>query len=129
SAPTGAPLAVDYAELAVMYHAHKLVPPAEAAYSNARVLAPRDKRWPYLLGHLYDDSSKVADAIVAFEAALALDASDAPTLYSLGEVYLQHGDFDKAQKMYLQLQSNAAMRAAALTGLGKAALAKHESKE
>ena len=58
----------------MMYHAHNLVPPAEAAYSNARVLAPRDKRWPYLLGHLYNDSSKVAEAIVAFEAALALDA-------------------------------------------------------
>jgi tetratricopeptide (TPR) repeat protein len=127
--PTDAQLADAYGELAMMYHAHNLVPPAEAAYSNARVLAPRDKRWPYLLGHLYNDSSKVAEAIVAFEAALALDASDAPTLYSLGEVYLQHGDFDKAQKMYLQLQSNAGMRAAALTGLGKVALAKREYKE
>jgi tetratricopeptide (TPR) repeat protein len=127
--PTTAELADAYGELAMTYHAQSIVPPAEAAYSNARALAPRDKRWPYLLGHLYNDSSRVADAIVALEAALALDSRDAPTLYSLGEVYLQHGDFDKAQTMYLQLESDADMRPAALTGLGKVALAKHEYKE
>lgn len=127
--PTSAELADAYGELAMTYHAQSIVAPAEAAYSNARTLAPRDKRWPYLLGHLYNDSSRVADAIIALEAALALDGRDAPTLYSLGEVYLQHGDFDKAQRVYLQLESDADMRAAALTGLGKAALAKHEYKD
>ena len=58
--PTNAELADAYGELAMTYHAQSIVPPAEAAYSNARVLAPRDKRWPYLLGHLYNDSSRVS---------------------------------------------------------------------
>jgi tetratricopeptide (TPR) repeat protein len=111
------------------YQAQSLVPPAEAAYANARALAPADKRWPYLLGHLYNDASRVPEAISALEAALAIDGRDSPTLLSLGEVYLQHGDFDKAQTMYRKLESDGNARAAALAGLGKVALAEHQYKE
>ena len=114
-----------YGELAMTYQAQGLVPPAAAAYANARTLAPRDKRWPYLLGHLYNDASHVPEAIEAFEAALAIDPQDGPTLFSLGEVYLQHGDFDKARTMYSKLESNREARPAALAGLGKVALAQH----
>jgi tetratricopeptide (TPR) repeat protein len=127
--PTTAELSNAYGELALTYHAQSLVPPAEAAYANARMLAPRDKRWPYLLGHLYNDASRLPEAISMFETALAIDGSDAPTLVSLGEAYLQHGDFDKAQLMYKSLEANDSARAAALTGLGKVALAKRQYKE
>ena len=51
----------------------------------------RDKRWPYLFGHLYNDASRLPEAISMFDTALAIDGSDAPTLVSLGEAYLQHG--------------------------------------
>jgi tetratricopeptide (TPR) repeat protein len=126
----GKPKAIDlgnaYGELAMTYQAQSLVPPAEAAYANARILAPRDKRWPYLLGHLYNDASRVPEAITAFEAALAIDGQDGPTLFSLGEAYLQHGDFDKARRMYSKLESNREARTAALAGLGKVALAQHQ---
>src|ERR1700730_13962139 len=109
--------------------AQRLRAPAEAAYANARVLAPGDKRWPYLLGHLYNDSSRVPQAISAFEAALAIDPGDGPILLSLAEAYLQHGEFDKAQTMYKRLESDVSARPAALAGLGKTALAKHQYKE
>jgi tetratricopeptide (TPR) repeat protein len=129
----GKPQAIElgnaYGELAMTYQAQSLVPPAEAAYANARTLAPGDKRWPYLLGHLYNDASRVPEAISAFEAALAIDGQDGPTLFSLGEVYLQHGDFDKAHTLYSKLESNRETRAAALAGLGKVALAQHQYKE
>jgi tetratricopeptide (TPR) repeat protein len=118
-----------YGELAMTYQAQSLVPPAEAAYANARRLAPGDKRWPYLLGHLYNDASRVPEAITAFEAALAIDGQDGPTLFSLGEVYLQHGDLDKARTMYSKLESNREARAAALAGIGKVALAQHQYRE
>ena len=127
--PDAAELANAYGELAMTYHAHGMVPSAEAAYLDARSLAPRDKRWPYLLGHLYNDAGRLPEAIPAFEAALKIDSSDAPTLLSLGEAYLQHGDFDKAETMYKRLESNPDARAAAMTGLGKLALAKHRYKE
>ena len=129
SKPKAIDLGNAYGELAMTYQAQSLVPPAEAAYANARILAPRDKRWPYLLGHLYNDASRVPEAITAFEAALAIDGQDGPTLFSLGEVYLQHGDFDKARTMYSKLESNREARAAALAGLGKVALAQHQYKE
>jgi tetratricopeptide (TPR) repeat protein len=127
--PTATVLGSAYGELAMTYQAQSLVPPAAAAYANARALAPGDKRWPYLLGHLYNDASRVPEAIAAFEAALAIDGQDGPTLFSLGEAYLQHGDFDKARTMYSTLQSNRAARAAALAGLGKVALAQHQYRE
>jgi tetratricopeptide (TPR) repeat protein len=78
--PKPAQLADAYGELAMTYQAQSLVSPAEAAYTNARLLAPGDKRWPYLQGHLYNDASRVAEAIHAFEAALALDGRDTPVL-------------------------------------------------
>jgi tetratricopeptide (TPR) repeat protein len=127
--PTPAELADAYGELAMTYQAQSLVPPAEVAYANARALAPGDKRWPYLLGHLYNDASKVPEAIAALEAALAIDRRDSPSLLSLGEAYLQHGDFDKARTMFERLASDRAARAAAAAGLGKVALATHQYKD
>jgi tetratricopeptide (TPR) repeat protein len=90
------------------------------------LLAPHDWRWPYLLGHLYNDSSRVPEALAAFEAARALDPHNVPILFSLGEAYLQHGDLDKAQLVYEKMLPYGSANAAALTGLGKVALAKRE---
>jgi tetratricopeptide (TPR) repeat protein len=127
--PKEGELANAYGELAMVYHAQNLVPAAAAAYTDARALAPRDKRWAYLQGHLYNDSSRVPEALAAFEAALAIDGNDPAILFSLGQVYLQRGDFDKAQAMFDKLQSTESARAAAVTGLGKIALARHQYKE
>jgi tetratricopeptide (TPR) repeat protein len=127
--PSNAQLADAYGELAMTYQAQSLVPPAEAAYLNARTLQPGDKRWAYLLGHLYNDASRVPEAIAQFQATLAIDGHDGPTLLSLGEVYLQHGDLDKAREMYRRLDAEGSARAAALAGLGKVALANHQYQE
>jgi tetratricopeptide (TPR) repeat protein len=124
--PDNTRLADAYGELAMTYHAQDLVAPAAIAYANARLLAPSDKRWAYLLGHLFNDGSRVAEAIEAFEAAARIDPTDAPALLALGQVYLQHGDLDKADETFARLQSGAKTRAAALAGLGKVALAKRE---
>jgi tetratricopeptide (TPR) repeat protein len=124
--PGDAQLGAAYGELAMTYHAQDLVAPAEVAYADARLLAPNDKRWPYLQGHLYNDASRVAEAIQSFEAALAIDRNDAPTLQTLGQIYLQQGDFDKAQSMFERLEKDQNSRAAALAGLGKVALARRD---
>ena len=127
--PTELELANAYGDLAMTYHAQLLVSPAEAAYSNARALAPHDKRWPYLIGHLYNDASEVPQALAAFEDAFAIDGNDPAIAFSLGEAYLQHGDLDKAEPLYERLQSIDGARAAGLAGLGKVALAKRQYKE
>ena len=117
-----------YGELAMIYHAQDLLKPAETAYDDARMLAPRDIRWPYLEGHMYNDSGRVPEAIRTFEAALAIDGADLPTLISLGQVYMQHGDLDQAQQLFEKARSNKEGRAAAETGLAKVAMTKRDYK-
>jgi tetratricopeptide (TPR) repeat protein len=122
--PDRARLGEAYGELGMTYHAQDIVPPAAVAYANAHRLAPDDKRWPYLLGHLYNDAARVPEAIASFEEVLAKHPSDAPTLLALGQVYLQTGAFDKAEAMYERLKTIPGAEAAALAGLGKVALAR-----
>jgi tetratricopeptide (TPR) repeat protein len=124
--PSDAELGLAYGELAMTYHAQDLVVPAIAAYANARRLAPKDTRWPYLLGHLYNDASRVPEAVEVFEAVLAIAPRDAPTLQSLGQIYLQQGRLDDAQALFDRLASNDKARGAALSGQGKVALARRE---
>lgn len=127
--PSAEKLASAYGELAMTYHAQDLVAPAAVAYADAHKLDPDDKRWPYLLGHLYNDSARVNEAIASFEEVIAKHPTDAPTLLALGQIYLQTGAFEKAQAMYERLQSQPGGRAAALAGLGKVALAKRNYPE
>ena len=119
-------LAEAYGELAMRYHVHDVAAAAEAAYENARRLAPHDKRWPYLLGHLYNDTARPAEARKTFEAALAIDGADVPLMASLAAVALQSGDTDRAAQLYDKLLADKAARPLALNGLGKVAMARRD---
>ena len=121
-------LAEAYGELAMRYHVHDVAAAAEAAYQNARRLAPQDKRWPYLLAHLYNDTARPAEARKTFEAALEIDGRDVPLMASLAAVALQSGDTDRAAQLYEKLLTDKAARPLALNGLGKVALAKRDYK-
>jgi len=127
--PSRAELAAAYGELAMVYHAQDLPTPAEVAYANAHRLAPRDKRWIYLLAHLYADASKLSQATQAFETVRAIDPDDAPTRIYLGQLYLQAGELDKARASFEKAGASKDARAAALAGLGKTALAGGQYKE
>jgi len=127
--PSKAELAEAYGQLALVYHAQDLAAPAEAAYRNAHQLAPRDKRWAYLLAHLYADISRVPEAIQMFEVVRQVDESDIPTQIALAQLYLSSGELDKSAALFEKARANPDARAAALAGLGKVALAKGEYKE
>jgi tetratricopeptide (TPR) repeat protein len=124
--PARAALAQAHGEQAMVCHAQQFSPCAQAAYGNARLLAPQDLRWPYLLGHLLADNGQHEPAARSFEAALALDGNHAPTLFSLGEVLLQRGEFERARGLFVKLQDRPDARAAALAGLGRVALANQD---
>jgi tetratricopeptide (TPR) repeat protein len=126
SKPDDAGLAAAFGELAMTCHAQDLLAPAEVAYANARLLAPRDKRWPYLQGHLFNDSARVAQAREAFEAAFELDAHDPTIVQSLGQLCLKTGDLACARRMFERLAGHERTRAAAAAGLGKTALAQRD---
>jgi tetratricopeptide (TPR) repeat protein len=127
--PSNGDLGNAYGELAMVYHAQDLALPAEAAYLNAHQLAPHDKRWPYLLAHLYADASRLPEAIKTYEIVRSIDTSDVATQINLGRLYFLSGDLAKSRAMYDKAQSNKDARAAALAGLGKIALARKEYRQ
>jgi tetratricopeptide (TPR) repeat protein len=127
--PSNADLAEAYGQLGLTYHAQDLATPAEAAYQDAHALAPGDKRWAYLLAHLYADSSRVPEAIRMFEVVRQIDDNDLPTQIALAQLYLSTGEYDKSTALFQKALTVPQARAAALAGLGKVALAKGHYKE
>ena len=127
--PSNAELAAAYGELAMVYHAQDLATPAEPAYIDASRLAPGDKRWPYLLGHLYADSNRVAEATAQFQRTLQIDPNDVAAAVSLAQLYFVSGKLDGARELFQRSLSNKDARAAAATGLGKIALAQGRYQE
>jgi tetratricopeptide (TPR) repeat protein len=123
SKPSSADLARAYGELAMVYHAQDLTVPARVAYTNAHRLDPHDKRWPYLLGHLYADAGNVPDAIRYFGMVRDIDPAYVPAEIYLGQMHLLNGELDKARSIFEKARGGKDAAAAALAGLGKAALA------
>jgi tetratricopeptide (TPR) repeat protein len=122
SKTSSADLARAYGDLGMVYQAQDLTTPAEVAYLNAHRLDSHDKRWPYLLAHLYADQGKVSDATRYFEIARDIDPSYVAAEIYLGQMYLQNGDLDKARSIFEKARGDKEGKAAALAGLGKVAL-------
>jgi tetratricopeptide (TPR) repeat protein len=122
-----AALAEAFGQLAMTYHTHGLAPQAEAAYRNAALLAPRDARWPYLLGQLCMDNARIAEAMGWFEAAHRVAPQDAAITFAIATTALRQGELDRAQRAFDELREHDATRPAALAGLGKVALARHDA--
>jgi tetratricopeptide (TPR) repeat protein len=118
-----------YGELAMVYHAQDLTAPARVAYINAHRLDPRDKRWPYLLAHLYADQGNIPEAIKHFEIVRTIDRSYVPAEIYLGQMYLLNGELDKARSTFEVAKADKDAEAVALAGLGKVALAGNQYKE
>jgi tetratricopeptide (TPR) repeat protein len=129
SDPSSAGLARAYGELAMVYHAQDLTAPASVAYTNAYRLDPQDKRWPYLLAHLYADQGNIPEAIKYFEMVRTIDRSYVPAEIYLGQMYLLNGELDKARSAFEKARGDKEAEAAALAGLGKVALAGGQYKE
>jgi tetratricopeptide (TPR) repeat protein len=115
-------LADAYGEMGKLLMAATFLEPSEACYVNAQTLAPRDRRWPYYLGHLYRIKGPLQKSVASFERALELAQNDAATLVWLGEVHLAEGRAEAAGPLFakaLALQPSAA----AWFGSGRVALA------
>jgi tetratricopeptide (TPR) repeat protein len=129
SKASSADLARAYGELAMVYHAQDLTTPARVAYTNAHRLDPHDKRWPYLLAHLYADEGNLPEAIKYFEMVRDIDRSYVPAEIYLGQMYLLNGELDKARSTFENAKADKDAEAAALAGLGKVALTGGQYKE
>lgn len=115
-----------YGELGLILMAAEYYDTAASCYLTAQALAPSDARWPYYLGHVYRFKGDVAKAGEFFSRALDLRPADTPALIWRAEMYLDQGRPNQAEPLFLQALSRDSGSAAALSGAGRAALAKHE---
>ena len=115
-----------YGELGLILMAAEYYQAAVSCYLTAQALVPNDVRWPYYLGHLYRMEGETAKAVESFSRALELQPADTPTQIWLGEMYLDEDRPDQAEPLFLQALSRNPSSAAALSGAGRAALAKHD---
>lgn len=123
---TAAGLAEAFGELGGRYLAYDLVEPAAACYRNARRLAPRDRRWSYLLGYLQRLAGDPESARGSFERALELDPRNLPTLLHLAQIALEQNRVDDAESYARRALDVDPGAAAAHYVLGKAAVARRD---
>lgn len=112
-----------YGMLGQYYYLYDLVEAAEACFLNARALDPKDFRWPYYLGALYDREGRLEEAAANLEAAAALRPEDLATLLRLGEIRLKEGDLEAADDRFAAALALDPQSAAAHYGRGRVAFA------
>ena len=115
-----------YGELGLVLMAIKYYDAAAASYRHAQALAPRDRRWPYYLGHLYRLTEDRTQAAAWFERALERAPSDEATLIWLGRIYLDQGRPEAAERLFTHAATVEPQSAAAWAGIGQAALARRD---
>jgi tetratricopeptide (TPR) repeat protein len=113
-------LAEAYGRLGQVYHAYQLFDGAEASYENARRLAPRDYRWPHLLGYLQQQTGRFERALELYGEAIRLEAGDHVAGVHLGEVYLQIDRRGDARRQFEAARARYPL--SAMAGLGEIAL-------
>jgi tetratricopeptide (TPR) repeat protein len=116
-----ADLASSLGRMGQLYHAYKLPDEAGVCYRNAKRLAARDPRWPYLEGVLAQGRGDNEAAAASFEEALVLLPGDTPALLRLAEMYLGANRPQEAQEMFERVLRGDTERAYAHYGLGRLA--------
>ena len=127
--PPGVPdsdLAASYGQTGGYYLAHKLWVAAEACYTNAERLDPKDPRWPYYLGYRYEQDAQPELAAAAYARALGLNPDLAVARLRLGLVYLSLDRLDEAVPLLTAAAEDPGLRGAALYGLGRTAQARRD---
>lgn len=115
-------LAAHWGDLGNTFHAYELVSAARACYTEARILAPRDPKWPYFLGQLERELGDPSAAEQAFEEAVRLDADCVPAWVALGETRLENGNLAESRSALAAALERVPSCSPALVGLAKLAL-------
>ena len=115
-----------YGELGLVLMAAGFHGAAESSYLNAQALAPAAPRWPYYLAHLYKIRGEPARAATSFERVVELRSTDLAALVWLGEMQLADGRAEAAERVFNHAVTIEPGSAAALSGVGRAALARRD---
>jgi tetratricopeptide (TPR) repeat protein len=91
------PVAQDFGELGMVYHAHGQRIPARQCYLNAAELVPADARWPYFLGMIAADEGDFRQADKFFSDSLHQNPEYLPTQIRLSRVHIEMGQLARAR--------------------------------
>jgi len=108
--------------LGMLYHNYEMSDAAEACYSNAQALSPREFRWPYFLGRLESGRGRYEPAIAHYERALAARPGYLPALYWLADAHRSLGDPERARALLEHAARLDPSSAATHVALGQLAL-------
>ena len=112
--------AESYGALARLLHVYEFFEPAEAAYRVAARLAPLDDRWPHLLGHLYQQSGRLDEAVEQFTTARRIQPGNRAAGIRLADVFVRLNRLREAREEFEQAAQ--VFPALAQSGLGEVAL-------
>jgi tetratricopeptide (TPR) repeat protein len=110
-----------WGDLGMVLIAHDAFAPGRLCLEQAALLAPEDARWPYLAGiALLKGESQPAAAIRVLEEAARLPGREPVPRLKLGEVYLEQGRIEDAEREFRGVVEVNPRNARALAGLGRA---------
>jgi tetratricopeptide (TPR) repeat protein len=118
-------LAAAFGKLGQIYQAYSFDEAALACYRNASQLDSQPFQWFYYQGYLRQKNGDAEWAERDYRRAVALNASYSPALLRLGALELTLDHPDAARDCFTQARAQRDS-SAALTGLGKVALAEHQ---
>ena len=127
--PNEATLAESFGKAGKIYHAYSLTLPAGDCYLNAKRLAPKDFRWPYLVAKLAQQEGRIDEAIRYFQEAEALNPEYVAAAVNLGNIYLETNRYPEALASFKKALAREPESAAALYGLGQLALSQRNYPE
>ncbi len=122
-------LAEPIGELGRLYLAYDLRQPAEQCLLLADRLNPRDFRWTYHLGYLYQGDGKLEQAARHYERALAIQPGVVPAMIRLGEVYAADNRPEAAEWVLREALQRDPSSAAAEAALGELLVAAERYRE
>ncbi len=95
-------LGAAYGEMGRLLLTYNFNAAAEPALLNAAALLPRDARWPYYLGYLYQKDGRLEEAADRYKRVGALQPDNVPARVHLAEVYRDLGREKEAVKLLKQ---------------------------
>jgi tetratricopeptide (TPR) repeat protein len=123
---SGTQKAKAFGMLGEIYQAYEFGDAALATYANAAKLQPQSFRWHYYLAYLSEKRGDADAAVREYRRALALKPNDGCAMLRLAQVELELSNLDTAKSWLRNPAAQRAAPAAAITELGKVALAEHQ---
>lgn len=117
-----------WGDLGLRYLIYDFLEAAEAAFVNARALAPGDFRWTYLAGYLKLLQGRVEPAVELLEGSLELAPEFLPAVLRLARARLERGETAAARELFQRALELDPASAVAFEGLGKAAAAEGDAR-